>query len=44
MEKISSTMVIYKNIDEENTKFSTMSKPLVSNYLVKRLGVLIIGN
>ena len=36
-------MVVYKNVDGEDTIFSTVSVPLVENPLVKWLGVIRRG-
>ena len=43
MEKIPSTMVIYKNVVKADTIFATMSGPSLNNPLGKRIG-LIIGS
>ena len=43
MENIPSTMVIHKNLDVLETRFSTMVGPLVKNTLGKFLGVIRIG-
>ena len=43
MEKIPSTMVIHKHVDDTKTRFATMSGPLVNNLMEKWLGLIIIG-
>ena len=43
MGKIQFTMVIHKHVDRVDTRFSTMSGPLVNNPLGKWLGVIRIG-
>ena len=44
MENIPSTMVIHKNVDRVDNRFSTMEGPLVKNTMGKWLGVIIIGS
>ena len=41
MEKIPSTIVLYKYVDVADTIFATMARPLSTNYLEKWLGVII---
>ena len=43
MEKITSTMVLHKNLDGADTRFSIMAGPLEKNLLVKWLGVIRRG-
>ena len=40
MEKIPSTMVLHRNVDGVDTRFSTMAGTLANNPLGKRLGVI----
>ena len=43
MEKIPSTMVLHKNVDGADTRFSTMEGPLTNNASGKWIGVVRIG-
>ena len=43
MENISSTMVLQKHVDGEDTRFSTMEEPLVNNPMEKLMGAIRRG-